>query len=426
MKVLLCHNHYRVPGGEDQVFADEARLLESSGLGVVRYVRHSDETEEMSSLETLRHAFWSQRAYDELREIIRAETPDVMHCTNTFPLISPAAYDAARDEGIPVVQSLHNFRFLCLNGLLMRKNSACEDCLGKAVAWPGVLRGCYRNRRLASAAMAGLIARQRRRRLQDDPITLYVALSEFSKRRFIKAGFPAERLVVKPNFVDPDPGPGTGDGEYALFVGRLSEEKGLDLLIDAWSRSTKMPPLKIVGDGPLSQPVRQAESENQRVAWLGRRSIDDIYALLQKATCLILPSQCYENCPKTILEAYSCGTPVVASDLGSLREYVEDGITGRLFQPSNAGELAQAVQSFYCSTEHPWRMRHAARRAYEAHFTADVNFRMLTRIYAQALGGPMDALVPALAEGPDPSPQLPVLGNVDREKQAILARGEPR
>jgi glycosyltransferase involved in cell wall biosynthesis len=376
------------------VFADEAGLLEARGCDVVRYVRHSEDTERMSSLETLRRTFWNARTYHDLRRLIREEAPDVVHCTNTFPIISPAAYEAARDEGVPVVQSLHNFRAICANSLFLRRGRPCEDCLGKSLAWPGVVHRCYRNSHLASAAMAALIARQRRRRATGDPVAVYIALSEFSRARFLAAGFPPERVVVKPNFVDPDPGPGDGSGEYAVFVGRLSEEKGLDVMLDAWSRRADLPPLKVIGDGPLVQHVMRAEARDARIDWLGRLSVEQVYELIGRATCLILPSRCYENCPKTILEAYSRGTPVVASRLGAMREYVKDGETGLQFQPGDPDDLALKVQSLSSAREPYWTTRFNARQEYERRYTAEINFETLVRVYARASGRPAEELVP--------------------------------
>jgi glycosyltransferase involved in cell wall biosynthesis len=412
MKVLACHNHYRFPGGEDQVFADEARLLEARGCEVVRYVRHSKDTERMSSLETLRRTFWNPQTYHDLRQLIRGEAPDVVHCTNTFPIISPAAYDAARDEGVPVVQSLHNFRAICPNGLFLRGGRPCEDCLGKSLAWPGVVHRCYRNSHLASAAMAGLISRQRRRRETGDPVAVYIALSEFSRERFLAAGFPPDRVVVKPNFVDPDPGPGDGSGAFSVFVGRLSEEKGLDVMLDAWSRAADLPALKVIGNGPLAQQVMRAEARDQRIQWLGHLPVEQVYELIGRATCLILPSRCYENCPKAILEAYSRGTPVVAPRLGAMEEYVKDGETGLQFQPGNPDDLAIKVQTLLSDRE-PYRMiRFGARQEYEQRYTADVNFETLMRVYAHATGRHAEELVPRPTErvprvglSPLPSPE---------------------
>ena len=386
MKALLCHNHYRYRGGEDQVFLDEARLLESRGCQVVRYIRCSDETEQMSRLTTARKTLWNHDSYRELRALIQQQRPDVMHCTNTFPLISPAAYAAARDEHLPIVQSLHNFRAVCSNALMLRDAKVCETCLTKSVPLAGIIHRCYRNSYAASTVMAALIASQRRRRAIDDPVTRYIALSEFSKQKYLAGGFAADRISVKPNFVFPDPGPGSGSGAYALFVGRLSEEKGLDVMLDAWSRFHEPIPLKIVGDGPLVGLVERAQRQDSRIEWLGRRPVEEVYALVGDAVCLIVPSVWYEICPKTILEAFSRGTPVVASKLGAMEEFIRHGETGWHFEPGNAAELAARVQKIFAEPALPAGLRATVRQEFEAKYTADVNFERLITIYALALG----------------------------------------
>ena len=386
MKVLLCHNHYRIRGGEDQVFLDEASLLESRGCQVVRYIRCSDDTEKMSILDTARKTLWNHDTYRELRALIQHEQPDIMHCTNTFPLISPAAYAAARDEQLPIVQSLHNFRAVCSNALLLRDSKVCETCLTKSIPLAGIIHRCYRNSYAASTVMAALIAKQRRRRAMDDPVTRYIALSEFSKRKYLAAGFAEDRISVKPNFVSPDPGPGAGNGGYALFVGRLSEEKGLDIMLDAWSRLRERIPLKIVGDGPLVGLVERAQRQDSRIQWLGRRPVEEVYSLVGDAVCLLVPSVWYEICPKTILEAFSRGTPVVASKLGAMEEFIKHGETGWHFETGNAGDLAARVQKVFAEPAFPASLRPTIRQEFEAKYTADVNFERLMAIYDLALG----------------------------------------
>ena len=389
MKILLCHNHYLQRGGEDQVFADETELLQRRGCDVLRYVRDSQETKHLGRIETVKRTLWNREAFDDIRDILCKERPDVMHCTNIIPLISPAAYDAARVEGVPVVQSLHNFRAICVNGLLMRDGSPCEKCIGCAVPWPGIAHGCYRDSHVASTVLAGTIALQRAKRKSSDPVSLYVALSEFSRTRFIRAGFPSERVVVKSNFVSSDPGPGDGSGDYAIFVGRLSEEKGLDVLLDAWSKCPYPIRLKIVGDGPLSERVKQAANQDQRIEWLGMKPIDEVYELIGDASFLVLPSICYENCPKTILEAYSKGTPAIVSRHGAMQEYVIDGRTGLHFDPGSASDLADKVQRLFVNVALATEMRSRARSEFEEKYTADANFTALMSLYQRAMGNPV-------------------------------------
>ena len=226
MKILLCHNYYQQRGGEDQSFEDEAPLLEDRGHAVVRYTVHNDEIERMSRWEVAQRTIWNRHALRQLRQLIRRERPQVMHCTNTFPLISPAAYAAAHPEGIAVVQALRNYRLICPNALLLHDGQVCEACVGKTFAWPSIQHACYRNSRAATAVVASMLAFQRFRQTWLRQVDLFYTLTQFARQKLVQGGVPADRIWTKSNFVDPDPGVGTGDGRFAVFVGRLSAERG--------------------------------------------------------------------------------------------------------------------------------------------------------------------------------------------------------
>jgi glycosyltransferase involved in cell wall biosynthesis len=378
MKILLCHNYYQQPGGEDQSFAAEARLLETHGHDVQRFTLHNDSIDEMSHWDLARRTFWNRDTFHTLRRLIRRQRPDVMHCTNTFPLISPAAYYAARAEGVPVVQSLRNYRLLCPNALFLRDGKVCEDCLGKSVPWPGVLHGCYRDSRPASAVVAGMIAGHRAMRTWTRAVDLYFTLTEFARGKFIEGGLPADRIAVKPNFIDPDPGVGTGQGGYAIFVGRLSPEKGIETLLAAWKQMSAELPLRIVGDGPLLEQVRLAAASDPHIESLGRRTPAEVLDLIGAASCLVMPSIWYETFGRTIIEAYAKGTPVVASRIGALAELVEEERTGLLFRPGDPADLAAKVQR---NLSH---MRLEARREYQRKYTGTINYAQLMAIYHEA------------------------------------------
>lgn len=385
MNILLCHNFYQQPGGEDQSFAAEARLLESRGHDVIRYTMHNDAIDGMGRWDVVRRTFWNAQAFAELRELIRRHRPALMHCTNIFPLISPAAYDAARAEGIPVVQSLRNYRLLCPNAFFFREGRVCEDCQKKRFAWPGIVHKCYRDSRAATALVAAMAAAQRCRGTWDRAIDVFFTPSEFARQKFVAAGFPPEKILVKPNFIDPDPGPGQGKGGYAVFVGRLSPEKGLDVLLDSWQRLDGSLALKIVGDGPLRDVVQTAAKANPAIRWLGRQPPAQVLSLVGNAACLVMPSIWYETFGRTIVEAFARGTPVIASHLGAMAELVEDGTTGWLFKPGDAADLAAKVNRLLERAEDLPSMRRAARDQYRAEFTAEANYRMLISIYERAL-----------------------------------------
>jgi len=385
MKILLCHNYYQQRGGEDQSFEDEAWLLESHGHDVIRYTRHNDDIADMSRRHVATQTIWNRRTYHELRSIIQREQPDVMHCTNTFPLISPAAYTAAKKERLPVVQALRNYRLLCPSATFLRDGSVCEACLGKAIPWPSVLHGCYRDSRAATAVIATMLTTHRLLKTWKRSVSLYYSLTQFARSKFIEGGFSADRVVVKPNFIRTDAAPGDGSGGYVLFVGRLSPEKGIDTLLNAWSRLPATTQLKIVGDGPLAERVRRAAEKDDRIEWLGQQPLDDVLQLIGDAACLVMPSVWYETFGRTIAEAFSRGTPAVVSKMGAMQELVDHGRTGFHFEPGNADDLATTIQQMLADPTQLANMRRAARTEFEDKYTAEANYRMLMAIYERVL-----------------------------------------
>jgi len=380
MNILLCHNHYQHPGGEDSTYADEAKLLEAHGHNVIRYTMHNDDIRDMRRTVLASKTIWNRQAYYEVRALLKKHRPHVMHCTNTFPLISPSVYYAAKDESVPVVQSLHNYRMLCANALFLRNGKACEDCLGKLIPWPAMVHGCYRESRLATAAVTSMVGIHRFMRTWIDTIQLYCTPTEFARRKFIQGGLAAEKIVVKPNFVCDDLGAGAGSGNYVVFAGRLSHEKGIDTLLRAWKMTATNVTLKFVGDGPMSDVVAQAAADDHRIEWLGQRTSSEVDAIIGDAKCVLLPSICYETFGRTVIEAYCKGTPVIVSDGGAIAELVVDNETGHLFEAGNAEQLVSKLDLLLNDTE-PRRMRQAARQAYESKYTAQENYRQLLGLY---------------------------------------------
>ena len=313
MKVALVHNRYQQHGGEDAAVAAEAALLEAHGHRVVRYTLDNDGIARLGRARLVRATLWNDAAHGELRELLGAARPAVAHFHNTFPLVSPAAYYAARDAGVPVVQTLHNFRLVCPNALLYRDGHPCEECVGRAVPWPGVVHACYRQSRAASAVTAAMLATHRALGTWQNAVDVYIALTNFARAKFIEGGLPAERLAVVPNFLAADPGAGSHAGRFALFVGRLSPEKGLGTLLTAWRALAGALPLKIVGSGPLEATLDRTVPGTE---WLGRQSAENVLALMREAAFLVVPSECYEGMPMAVVEAFASGLPVVASGHG--------------------------------------------------------------------------------------------------------------
>lgn len=381
MRVLFVHNAYQQRGGEDAVVEAEIALLRSRGQSVETYCRSNDDVSRMSSLALAGHTLWSPRTSRDLAEQIRRFQPDVIHVHNTFPLISPSLYWAAERAGVPVVQTLHNFRLMCLNALFLREGKVCEDCMGH-VPWRGVTRACYRGSHAASAALAVMLALHRGLGTYRSKVARYIALNEFCRGKFIEGGLPADRVVVKPNFVDfdaPAPAPRAG----LLFVGRLSVEKGVATLAKAMTRLPDAT-LRVAGEGPEAGLLDGVLG----VARLGSQPGEAVRDEMSRALALVVPSICYENFPRTIVEAFACGLPVIASRIGALADIVTDSKTGLLFEPGDPRDLADKMAWALANPVQMAEMGRKARAQYEAEFSAAVNYRRLMEIYDGVLAEP--------------------------------------
>ncbi len=391
-RILLVHNHYRQLGGEYRVFADELELLSRGGHEVIQFTADNATITKFRGLALATGTIWNAGRHRELLQLLEKKKPRLMHVHNTFPLLSPAVYYAARSRGTAVVQTLHNYRLLCPGATLFRDGEPCEKCHGKPLPWPGIVHGCYRGSRAASAVAATMLATHRLLRTWIRTIAGFVALSRFSRNKFIEAGIPAGKVVVKPNFVHPDPGMGLGRGKYALFAGRLAPEKGLDVLLAAWSRVGRAMPLKIVGDGPMEAQVTEAALRTKTAEALGRKSHEDVMALMRDASVLVISSRCYEASPVVLAEAYAVGLPVIASDIGALSELVSHGRTGLLFRPGDPEDLAAKVEWFLSHPTEARQMRVEARAEFAAKYTAERNYRLLMEIYERAVHGRITGL----------------------------------
>ncbi len=388
MKLLLVHNSYQQPGGEDQVFSSECELLTSHGHEVARYTAHNDAVKQLNKLNLAFRTSWSRTTYREMRAVLQREGPQIVHVHNTLPLLSPAVYYAARDARVPVVQTLHNYRLLCPKAVLFREQRVCEDCLGRHVPWPGIIHACYRHSRGATSAVAVMLSVHRLLGTWTRRVSRYIALTEFMRHKFIESGFRRNQIVVKPNFVAPDPGMGNHGGDYALFVGRVSPEKGVRTLLRAWEHLGGRILLKIAGEGPLRYLAHGAPP---RIEWLGQLRHEDAIALMKQASVLVFPSECYEGFPMSIAEAFATGLPVVASHRGAMAEIVQDRCTGLLFSAGDAIDLAAKIE---WALDHPRKLREMGRHArqeYEAKYTAEKNYQLLQQIYEHVLEGPRPA-----------------------------------
>lgn len=404
MKVLVAHNFYQQPGGEDEVFRAETQQLERQGVEVTRYTVHNDDLKGGSGARAALQTIWNPASARALAGIVKAQGIDVVHFHNTFPIISPAAYWGVKGSGAAVVQHLHNFRLMCVNYNFHRDGKTCHDCLGKTVPWPGVKHSCYRDSRAASGVAAGMLTTHRMLGTYRRMVDAYIALTEFSRGLHIQGGLPAARVVVKPNFLADDPGAGTHAGGYALFVGRLPPEKGVMTLLETWKTLHTRLPLVIVGDGPLASEVQAAAAAYGGVTYLGQQDKASVIRLMQDATMLIFPSEWYEGYPVTLLEALATGLPVVASRLGAMAEIVEHDRTGRHFRPGDPQDLAAQVEWLLDHPEARADMGRLARQTYLNQYTAERNGQLLEDIYRRAV---WQARAGAGTVQPTPEPPMP-------------------
>ena len=387
LSVLCVHNRYIQPGGEDQVFESEAQLLAQNG---VRVEKVEEQTTYPSGLvrkiEAAMDCVWSRSWHQKFKTLLRDMRPDVVHIHNFFSVISPSVYYACKDEGVPVVQTLHNYRLTCPAASFYRDGKICEECLDHG-PFRAVRYGCYRESKLATAALATMLEVHRRKNTWTEMVDCYVALTEFAREKMIEGGLPANRIRVKPNFVLPDPGPRTSDGDYALFVGRLVDLKGVGTLVKAWSKLPASIPLVIAGDGPYRPEMEKLISDFKlaNVDYRGRLSRNETLATMKGARFLMFPSEWYEGFPVTIAESFACGVPVLCSRLGGMQEIVDDGRTGLHFTSGDAADMAEKVQWAWSNPEETSKMGLEARAEFEAKYSAERNFGMLTEIYESVI-----------------------------------------
>jgi len=385
MKIVVVHNTYQQHGGEDEVVAAESAILERNGHKVVRYSRNNDEISSLSRSQQLllvRDFIHSEKSKRELYALLQTEKPDVVHIHNTFIMISPSVYEACRDAGIPVVQTLHNYRLICPGWSLSRDGHVCEECIDDGL-WQSVRHGCYRDSRLMTAAVALMLQVHRTKGTWKRSVHSYVALTNFAREKFIQGGLPPSAIHVKPNFLGSDPGERIASGRAFLFVGRLSAEKGVHTLLDAWQQLSHSIPLVIVGDGPLRRPLETAVRVKglSNITFTGWLSKPDVYATIKNAAALIIPSVCYEGFPMTLVEAFACGTPVIGSSLGGIQEIVTNGRNGLHFAAGDANDLADKVEWAWARPAVLETMGHASRQDFEQLYSAETNYKRLLQIY---------------------------------------------
>ena len=394
MKILYAFNYYQQHGGENQWYRSEPELFQSRGHEISIYSRDNKELEKFNLFQKAAlfwRTTWSKETYQTVRNLLRENRPDVVHVYNTLVLISPSIFYACRDEGIPVVQTLYNYRPVCPIGTFLRDHHVCEECLDHSL-WRNVVHACYRDSHLQSAALSLSLHRHRKWGTWNNCVSLFIVPTPFMKAKLAEGGLPAEKIVVKPNWHSPDPGARSGAGDKTiLFVGRLTSEKGIALLMNTWAGpdSGNLPQLRIIGDGPMRPDLEAFVQKypQANMKYLGRRSHDEVIEEMKRAGALIVPSLWYEAFPHTILEASACGIPIAATRIGTLPDVIDDGVTGLLFDPDPADLRAKIDNLFARDQSSALRKRlgAAAREKFLREYTADRAYALLTRIYQDAI-----------------------------------------
>jgi len=389
LKILLAHNYYQQSGGEDTVFTAEAALLRERGHTVIEYIEDNHRILTMKKVDVAIQTLWSQDSYLKISELIAAGKPDIVHFHNTFPLISPSAYYACQNAGVPAIQSLDNPRLLCPSATFFRDGHLCQDCMNKTPPWPSVLHACYHDSRLQTGVIASMLTLHRWLGTWEKKINFYLVATEFYRRKFIEGGLPEEKVILKPHFVALDPGLEKNQriGDYAIFMARLDPEKGVRTMLQAW-RELSAIPLQIRGAGQLEQEVRDFIRTNgmHNIELVGRMTEKELDQFRRQASFLVWPSEgYYETFGMVAVECFAVGIPVIASKIGVMNEIVTDGVTGLLFTPGDPADLARKVRWAW---EHPHEMAEMggnARREYEEKYTAEKNYTMLMEIYQRAI-----------------------------------------
>ena len=336
VRVLQVHNYYIQPGGEDTVFESDVLLLRAHGHEVITFTENNERITEIGSASLAIKTIYSQEFYHRILDVIRRERPDVTHFHNTFPLISPSAYYACHEAGVPIIQSLHNPRLICPAASFYRDGKNCTDCLGKTPPYPGIVHSCYHHSKAQTSIVAAMLSIHRLWGTWNKMVDQYIVSSRFYNEMFIRAGLPEEKIVYKPHFVVPviafkqERQPGS----YALFVGRLDPEKGVRTLLEAWKKIGI--PLKIRGSGQLENEVRQFidHSPEGNIELIGMLSKTELSNLITGARFLVWPTESYyETFGFVAVESFALGVPVIGSRIGVNAEIVEDGITGLHFAP---------------------------------------------------------------------------------------------
>ena len=385
MKIFQIHNEYKFYGGEDAVVEHEKNLLTEYGH-LVFQLKRSNKSEIINFIDKLKVAknlSYSINSKALVNKEIQKLKPDIIHIHNIFPLWTVSVLDACLENNIPIVVTLHNFRTICARGDFFRKKEICEKCLDHNPYY-SVLYGCYQNSHIKSLPVANMITYNQKRNIWGRKVNRFIALTNFTKKKFIQANFPEEKIRVKPNFILPNnikkKEINKNLKKNCLYAGRLSQEKGITTLLKAWKEINFN--LKVFGDGPLYHKINERQSN---INFYGSRPNNEIIEEMQTAKFLVYPSENYENFPITILEAFYSGVLVLASSIGSIREIIKDRYNGILFSPGNVLDLRNKINWILSNPEECKTISENASKDFLTKYSKEENYKTLIKIYKEAI-----------------------------------------
>jgi glycosyltransferase involved in cell wall biosynthesis len=384
VKILIVHNHYRYSGGEDVAVNAEMDMLRKAGHHVLFYERHNDSYDKLSLLGKaffiFRDIFWSPSTFQDITQILKTDRPDVVHVHNIFFFVSPSVYDACKRAKVPVVQTIHNYRMLCANGLLYRDGRPCENCF-KTAGLSAIRHKCLRSSYLFSALYFLLLKWMRFSGVLRHKVDLFIAPGEFARSKFVNTqSIDPDRIVIKPNFTEAPVQPRQNVGEYVLFAGAIAEYKGIKTLIEAWEDINI--PLKIIGNGPL---FTELSSSYRKIEWLGAKSWAETMEYIRQAAFVVVPSECYETFSKIVIDSYACGVPVLAGNIGAVGERIIHGHTGLLFTAGNQQDLKSKAEKLFLDPKLNWTMGQNALATFEKKYKQQPNCEVLINIYRSVI-----------------------------------------
>lgn len=382
MKVLILHNSYKIQGGEDISTLAEVELLRQNNIQTDTYYVSNKTIDESNTFKIALNAIWSRFQYRAILKKIRKENYDIVHVQNFFPLLSPSIFYALKKSKAKVVMSVRNYRLICPNAILYVDGAICRKCVSKKMPIAGFYNKCYRRSYAASSAVVAMLSFHNFINTWKHKIDAFVCVSYFVKNQLIAGGFEPSKLMVKYNFVTTDIAPSFENGEYYIYSGRLSDEKGLGLLVEAFKNSDRK--LFIVGDGPLRGDIESIARDNPNITYSGMQPLNDNYKLISNAKALIFPSKWHEPFGRTIVEAYAHGTPVIASALGGITEIVTENQNGFLFDPLKKDDLLRAIIELEKQIDITQMRRHCY-ETYRMRFLPSSNFKQIMGIYQQVL-----------------------------------------